>query len=367
MPEERISWKDSNLALVGSDLDHKIKEAAANGEPQWDGIGEAPGTRIWRIEQFRVVAWPEEKNGTFHKGDSYIVLNTYERNDKLLHDVHIWIGSESSQDEYGTAAYKMVECDEKLGGAPVQHREVQGKESHIFKTYFDSLTYLEGGVDTGFNHVEPTVAEPHLYRVKGTEKKMSLTQMPLSKSSLNGGDSFVVFAGPEKVWLWNGANANPDEQAKANAHAESMCTEGTVTVLDQGEGDDSDADFWSYLGDGEIQEAGEDDSDVAEFAPVLYKLHSDGSTEKVGEGEKVKIGFAPATIKMDKDLLDQADVFLLDAGWELFCWMGSSASRDEKLAAISNADKYAKDNDKMYLPLSIIKSGYEPHDFNNYF
>ena len=146
-----------------------------------------------------------------------------------------------------------------------------------------------------------------------------------------------------------------------------MCTEGTVTVLDQGEGDDSDAEFWGFLGDGEIQESGEDDSDVAEFAPVLYKLHSDGSAEKVGEGEKVKIGFAPATVKLDKGLLDQSDVFLLDAGWELFCWMGSGASRDEKLAAISNADKYAKDNDKMNLPLSIIKSGYEPSDFNNYF
>ena len=206
---ERISWKDSNLALVGSDLDHKIKEAAANGEPQWDGIGEAPGTKIWRIEQFRVVPWPSEKNGKFHKGDSYIVLNTYERNDKLMHDVHIWIGSESSQDEYGTAAYKMVECDDKLHGAPVQHREVQGKESDLFKSYFEgALMYLEGGVDTGFNHVEPTAVEPHLYRIKGTEKKMSLTQMALSKSSFNGGDSFILFAGADKVWLWNGANVS---------------------------------------------------------------------------------------------------------------------------------------------------------------
>ena len=43
------------------------------------------------------------------------------------------------QDEYGTAAYKTVELDTYLNDAPVQHREVQGHESSLFKTYFDKI------------------------------------------------------------------------------------------------------------------------------------------------------------------------------------------------------------------------------------
>lgn len=108
--EGRISWKESNLALIGSDLDHKIKAAAAEGEPQWDGIDSGPGLKVWRIEQFKVVPWPEEKYGEFHKGDSYVVLNAYQKEDSdaLLYDIHIWIGKQSSQDEYGTAGKSSV-------------------------------------------------------------------------------------------------------------------------------------------------------------------------------------------------------------------------------------------------------------------
>lgn len=43
------------------------------------------------------------------------------------------------QDEYGTAAYKTVELDTFLNDGPVQHREVQGHESGLFKTYFDKM------------------------------------------------------------------------------------------------------------------------------------------------------------------------------------------------------------------------------------
>jgi hypothetical protein len=40
---ERIPWKESNLAAIGSDLDHKIKAAAAALEEQWKetAVGEA--------------------------------------------------------------------------------------------------------------------------------------------------------------------------------------------------------------------------------------------------------------------------------------------------------------------------------------
>lgn len=91
--------KDSNVELIGSDIDHQVKYASAESEPAWhaDGIGSAPGLYIWRIEQFEVVPWPKDKYGQFFDGDSFIVLYSYkigekEGEEKLGHDIFFWLG-----------------------------------------------------------------------------------------------------------------------------------------------------------------------------------------------------------------------------------------------------------------------------------
>lgn len=85
----------------------------------------------------QVEDWPAEQYGEFFNGDSYIILNTYKEEEEIKYDVHFWIGKYSTQDEYGTAAYKTVELDTFLDDKPIQHREVQGHESSSFKSYFE--------------------------------------------------------------------------------------------------------------------------------------------------------------------------------------------------------------------------------------
>lgn len=164
------------------------------------------------------------------------------------------------------------------------------------------------------------------------------------------------------------SQANPDEKARAISFAEKICTKGTVTILEQG--DDADDAFWGYLGgEGDIAEADQDDTAVEEFAPLLFQIPGGGGdAELVGEGETVKTGFKTASSKVNKDLLDDSDVFLLDAGWEVFLWIGANADRSEKLAAFAKADKYCKKDPRtMNLPLSLVKSGMESAEFDAYF
>lgn len=366
----RKSWKDSNLALIGSDLDHSIKAAAAAGEPAWSETGKSEGTLIWRVEHFKVVEWPKEKYGKFHTGDSYIVLHTYKKGNSqaLNYDVHFWIGKESSQDEYGTAAYKTVELDDHLGGAPIQHREVQGHESPLFLSYFKNVTYLDGGVDTGFRHVEASKDQPHLYKVKGTVKSISMTQVPLSKSSMNQGDSFILFANHSSVWVWHGQATGREEKVKAIDVAKQMCTEGTVVVIDSSEPEESNAEFWAYLEDGEIRKPEAGDDEVQQYVPVLLRVEGNGKTTKVAEGKPVNTRWGPPIMQLDRSVLDDESVYFLDAGFQVFMWLGKASSKEEKLAAMEIADKYMKDNVLLSdLPLTIVKSGRENTEFDQYF
>ena len=66
-----------------------------------------------------------------------------------MYDVHFWIGKYSTQDEYGTAAYKTVELDTYHDDKPIQHREVMGHESKLFLGYFGEWVLIKPkSVDT---------------------------------------------------------------------------------------------------------------------------------------------------------------------------------------------------------------------------
>ena len=329
------------MALIGSDIDRKCKEAAAHGEPQWRGAGTSVGLQLWRIEQFRVVPWPQKKWGKFHRGDSYIVLRTYKKpnNDKKLEwDVHFWIGSESSQDEYGTAAYKTVELDDFLGGGATQHRQVEGAEAQDFLDLFGGrVQYLEGGVATGFKKTELKERQARLFEVKGGRGNLRLRQVKLSRSSMNSGDVYILDT-EFKVFVWVGSESNAAERGKADELAKGMAAErggGTQVVhVPDGEPDEEDP-FWKelpgerrFLGIkvGRVsvkgQEAGGEDAAVKAHQPLLLRL-------KAGERGAFSYSRAGTGAKLPVSRLKSCDVFLYDNGFEIFLWVGKGADQQE--------------------------------------
>jgi len=392
MPE-KISWMDTNLALIGSELDHKVKEAAAEGEEAWDGIGKEKGIFVWRVEDFKIQPWPEDQYGQFFKGDSYIVLKS-EGSDpsNLKHDIHIWIGSESSQDEYGTAAYKMVEADDYLEGAAVQHRQVEGREADDFMDCFQYLQYLEGGIASGFNKVEPTKEKPLFFRFKSRGKgKGELVQVPMAISSMDSQSGFILYADKATVWAWQGEDCKIFDKIACTQKAEELCTLATVTVLTQGDGDDEDEEFWNYLergGSGDSGGAGRSKAigststgwkprknlvaSLKEFKPKLFAVDADPTKplEQVSLGELIK---KTAKAKMGgffnkSSVDDDNDVFLLDTGWKLFVWIGKAADSGERVAALGAADRYAEiDPRAKELPVTVIKAGKESAGFFSFF
>jgi len=358
--------EDSNIANLGSDLDKKVKHAASEKEPAWDNAGKDVGLLIWRIEKFKVVAWPKNQFGSFYSGDSYILLNTYKKKDsnELHHDIHFWLGQHTSQDEAGTAAYKTVELDDKLGGAAVQHREVQSYESPLFLSYFhDQITLLEGGVDSGFKHVEPEKYVPRLLHFKG-KKKVRVTQVDCVRASLNSCDVFVLDCGL-KLYQFNGAKCTPFERSKASqmcARLESERNGAKVHVCDEKQ-TTIPKHFWENLG-GEGPISAEDKEPPVEEVNVehktLWKI-TDYSVKmsftQVAKGKEVK-----------KTLLNSKDVFILDTSAEIFAWIGKGAPVEEKKHALQYGQQYMTNHKRPpFLHLARVIEGGEGDHFWHHF
>jgi len=361
--KKQIAIAESNLCNFGTDLEKNIKKAASECERAWDGTDSA-GFRIWRIEKFKVVEWPRTELGKFYNGDSYIILHSYKPSASapIKHDVHFWLGQNTSQDEAGTAAYKTVELDDRLDGAPVQHREVQNHESDLFLSYFPDRTIeiLDGGIESGFHHVEEKKYPTRLLHVKGSRSNIRVTQKPLNCNSLNSGDAFILDLGMEII-QWNGSSASLFEKMRAGQVVRALRDERggkpEAYVFEEGDTDATMNKFWDALGGkGKIKSAksGGDDADAAAQATNQVKLLRLSDKKKEMQFTLEKTG------NLSKSDLDTNDAFILDNGSEIFVWIGKKASKDERRLAMQYAQQYLQENNRpAYLPISRVIEGGE--------
>lgn len=365
LKQKKLDITQTNIAHIGSDLDKKVRQAAGAHEAAWTNVGKAEGIEVFRIENFNVKKW--SRPGEFYDGDSYIVVKTKKNsNGTFSWDIHFWLGKYTSQDEAGVAAYKTVELDDFLGGAPVQHREVDGYESERFASYFTppGIRILHGGVDSGFQHVKPEEYKPRLLHIKGTTKSIRVHEVKLTADSLNSGDAFILDLGL-KLIQWMGKGVSIGERTKATQLARALDDErgGKVQIEVFTEGDAGLTEFWKHLG-GEkpVKSAAEGGDDKVtgggHFTKKLFRLSdASGSLEftLVAEGD------------IPRAKLDAADAFVLDAGAEVFVWLGKNSSAGERKGALQYAQDYlVKYNRPVYLPITRILQGGENEVFNSY-
>lgn len=356
---KKYDWKDSNLALFGSSVEKGVKKDAAKTEPAWQQAGKEVGLKIWRIVNFKVTDWPKEQYGQFFNGDSYIVLHTYKpdpKSNELAYDIHFWIGANSTQDEYGTAAYKTVELDTFLDDKPVQHREVEGYESELFLTYFPKgVTVLEGGADSGFHHVKPEEYKPRLFHFSSKGRNVVVQQVPANRSRLNSGDVYVLDKGLA-IWQWNGSGASVQEKTKAMEYVSNLEKQraGKAVqnyVIDENTSGGS-TEFYDALSEPDVSET--DYKATSDTTNHLFRVSDAAGSMQFN---KIKDG---AVAKGD---FKSADVFILDTPKSCFVWVGSGASDAEKRNGLGYAHSHLMNTADPLRHIAVVKEGRESKEF----
>lgn len=374
--QQEYDWRDSNVALINSDIDHKVKYQSAASEPAWNNgtIGAQVGLFVWRIEDFEVVPWPRKKYGSFHEGDSYIVLNTEEvKSDSathLIHDIFFWLGRATSQDEAGTAAYKTVELDEFLHGAATQHRELQTAPSDNFSALFPRLKILRGGVRSGFSHVETNEEAQHTDTLLRVFKHPSSTagrdavlvhEVEPTWQSLDEDDVFILDKG-DKILVWQGKKCSPMEKLKAAQVVNDLTIAKHVDVEVLSQEEARSRVVVDHLGGRDLDfgtrfECAQPVSAATERdVKKLFRL-SDADGELAFDLVKEGNGIG-------REDLDDGDVFLLDVGRSIWVWEGSGASRAERASWLKVAQRYlGMQPDANELTIAKVKQGSESKAF----
>lgn len=338
----------------------------------FETAGKKAGLQIWRVENFALASVPASQYGSFYNGDCYILLNSIKSGSGLLYNLHYWIGEKSSQDEQGSAAAFATQMDDYLRGLPTQHRETEKYESNKFKSYFpDGIIIKEGGVASGFDHVETNKSDVRrLLHVKG-KKNVTAHERPLSWASFNDGDVFIIDIG-QGIIQWNAPKSNRQERLRGGQLARCIRDRergGRIPIVTIDAGQES-----------EYPQCQEIMRKLLGPPPAAFKKArpDEGFEKKIGSDVKLyhitdasgqlvvtEIGQRP----LQQAMLNHNDCYCLDqSGQCVYVWKGRAASQAEKKGVISKAMKYMQA--KGYgsnVQLEIVNDGSESALFRSCF
>ncbi|KAE8676622.1 Villin-5 [Hibiscus syriacus] len=361
-----------------------------NVDPAFQGAGQKAGLEIWRIEKSCPVSLPTSSYGKIFTCDSYIILKARSlpgeellsfaqecyygtilqgitfasKSGTLRHEIHYWLGKDTSQDEAGAAAVKTIELDVALGGRALQYREVQGNESDKFLSLFKPcIMPQEGGAAAGFKHVE----KRQMIIVWGCDL-IEVVDMYRGRFLLLDPHSTMItsYTGYKvQIFQFNGSNTSIQERAKALEVAQYIRDnyhdgECEITSIEDGKlmADAASGEFWALFGG---------------FAPLLRKSARDEDTTTDSHPTKKLLSIdkgkaEPAKVdSLTRELLATDKCYILDCGLEVYVWMGRSTSLDERKTASKAAEELIQGSDRSKSRLICLIEGFETVIFRSKF
>lgn len=261
--------------------------------------------------------------------------------------IYVWEGAKASD------AVKERSFNDGLAMAQEENAIlVRTGQSHEPRHF---LKIFKGKLITPFTE-EPKSAQ--LFRVRGTDATdVHATEVNCDASSLASGDVFALITLDHKVYIWIGQGASDFEKSSANERFAHYWPHGKTEVIEEGS---EPSEFWEELhGEGEYDRS-VNDLGAPLLEPRLFHCQLVAWRTKV---EEVR--------EFEQSDLDVDDIMLLDAGDEIYMWVGSGASVEENAKILQMARKYIKQEptDRTVDTVSVIRivQGNEPRVFTRMF
>jgi len=218
-----------------------------------------------------------------------------------------------------------------------------------------------GGHASGFKNIHDhdtyDVDGTRMFQVRGTCKTdVRAVQVPEVAKSLNSDDVFVLET-PKATYLWLGKGAS-DEEKEYGKHIIPLVAPGR-DVIELQEEAEPDA-FWASIGGKGDYDRSFQSSEAPLLPTRLFHCSDAAGKFKIEE-----------ISDFTQEDLDTDDVMILDTGDEVYVWMGSGATPDEKKKSLKLAEDYIRgDPTERNLDNTVIiklHQGEEPPAFTSVF
>ncbi|KAJ3175356.1 hypothetical protein HDU87_006308 [Geranomyces variabilis] len=384
-------------------------------------IGHRAGVTVFRIEGLKPVLQPSSRRGRFCIADCYIVLHTVSRHattsasksnksarnsvaadmedddeTMMSHRIYVYIGAKAEIDKRFCAAMFSTGLRNWIYATRNVERETSGDESPDFLALFGTKFVLDENIDAAADTSLFVAQEKRwpcrMYMLCGN-KEIKLRLVCPSARSLASANVFLLDWGTE-LYQWNGAQSSLQQKAKCRILTSRINRHervGKAEIFEIEEGSET-SEFWSVLGGpGAVSKPHDDRSDGEPHTSDDSDAEDDRrahreethAQQQADDARFAEIGDAPAVLyRAFEDLSDEVDThivkvgklaramlvsdaaYVLDAGVELFLWIGKNAPLDlrgmatELLARVAPLQKRPK-----WVGLHKLMEGHESEVF----
>ncbi|KAJ3410340.1 hypothetical protein HDV05_003870 [Chytridiales sp. JEL 0842] len=365
--------------------------------------------KVWMAVGSDLVPVEENKWGVFYSEECYVILYRCMKgrlgmgNAKEARLVYFWIGDDSRLTEQGTVAYAAIEMEKQHNANQI--RVAQGHEpDHFVSIFSNKLAYnpsmnpLEVDAelirDQAYLKHYACALEPSsilirrgarsegfiskaVYQISGfSDTNVRATQTVWNSRVLSSGGAFV-FESAEGLTVWNGSGSFDFEQKTAEIWARKIANGRAVSIIQENQ---EPASFWQMLGTSE--------SEKFESVSYLTKKQATPSYScrlfRISHVLNGNPTCQEVTSFTQRDLSENS-VFILDAFFEIFLWIGSEAKtlfKDVRLG-METCLEYAEyvrskqperlnsaggvEKEELLKDVWLVKSGEEPAGFKSAF
>ncbi|XP_031563688.1 gelsolin-like protein 2 [Actinia tenebrosa] len=362
-------WKKCVVEYSSMTIDEEEYRKTAKSDPLWANVKSIKEKHpmIWEVYNSQVTelvkeeekVWESEETKKkpycrFYNDRAYIVLCWHKAAITFIHDLHIWVSKHCSSQDYKLATIKAEQLNLFLDEKPILHREIQLEESDTFHTYFKVEVRRKpkdkSEAKTKYDKCCLLQFHEEEAGLKG-KKKQWMVERKFLQGNLCSDDVFVIM-NEYFMYLWEGKKSIKEEKDAAEEYIRQKERASTLrfksVVRDSFEDKDHPA-YHLFPTKGKTYKATPDNTPKNPIKRLYYLTNNNG---------KLLNRAIEDTRTICKSNLTSNCIYLLDTESQLYVWIGSEVSYQERCRALFVAEnflmeEYPKDVDgKFHQPIN---------------